>query len=117
MTARPAIAPAEAPKDAPAAAFTISPEWKANTYASERPTPQRTSCSVISEIAVGFIFCRPLKNPRKEENSGTKKSAGAIALTASADLGLPTARAIISAPKKQTRKQTVPTPRSSSVAT
>ena len=72
---------------------------------------------MISETAVGFIFCLPLKNPLKDEKSGTKNSAGDIALIAGADLGLLIRPAIRSAPKKHIRNPVVPIASISSIAT
>ncbi len=49
--------PAEAPKVAPAAAY--SRDFFARIKESVRPTPTLTSCSTTSEIAVGSMFWRP----------------------------------------------------------
>ena len=40
----------------------------------------RTSCSVISEQAVGVMICQPWKYPRKLDRKVTKNTAGARAM-------------------------------------
>ena len=95
-----------APNAAPADAFT-SP-LGSRIYANNSPLIILTSCSVISDIAVGFMFCRPWKYPLRAESIGTNRSAGAIALTAGAASALP--KSVVSgfAPRKHIKNSPAP---------